>query len=464
MEALTLFLAAIAFELGLFAAVVFALFGIDDVAVDTLYIAGLADPVRAAPDPASPLQRDFALFIPAWAESRVIGAMLDHCLLAWPSPRLIVYVGVYANDFATMQAVTQRVARDRRVRMVVNERPGPTTKGDCLNTLWRRFRQDVAQGRARKGAILIHDAEDLVDPAALPLLDQSLRTADFVQLPVIPLMGRGNHWIRRHYCDEFAEAHGKELAIRSSLGAPLPTAGVGCAFRVDVLDQLAGRDGPFPADSLTEDYELGMRLTAIGGRADFVRAVAADGRLIASRAYFPERIEAAVRQKTRWLRGNALEGWRRIGWVKPPGASLARSIVSCWMLWRDRRALLAAVATLAAYTAMFAGLAAFALGAMGGTQVLIGGPLAWLLASFNLVLLVWRLAMRGWFTGRVYGWQQGCMAVFRQPVSNVILVMTAWRALLGHWRGLGGQPLVWDKTTHHFPDWSATVSLATDRR
>jgi adsorption protein B len=463
MEALTLLLAATAFELGLFAACVFALFGIDDLAVDSLYLTGVADPVRAAPHPATPLQHDFALFIPAWSESRVIGSMLDHCLTAWPSSRLTVYVGVYANDLATMQAVASRVLHDRRVRMVVNDRPGPTTKGDCLNTLWRRHQQDRVMGRVGQGAILLHDAEDVVDPAALPLLDQALVTADYVQLPVIPLMGQGHHWIRRHYCDEFAEAHGKELAIRSALGAPMPTAGVGCAFRVDILERLAGPAGPFPADSLTEDYELGLRLGASGAQGDFVRAVAADGRTVASRGYFPERIDAAVRQKTRWLRGNALEGWRRIGWAQPPGASLARTIVSCWMLWRDRRALLAAVAIFAAYAAMLIGLLALALGAATGTIVSHGGPLAWLLASFNLMLLLWRLAMRGWFTSRVYGWPQGVMALLRQPVSNIILVMTAWRALLGHWRGLGGQPLVWDKTTHHFPDRPSGIIAATRR-
>lgn len=452
MEALTLLLAAIAFELGLFAAVVFAIFGMDDLAVDTLFIAGVADPVRIAPDPSAPLQSDFALFIPAWTESAVIGAMLDHCMAAWPSPRLSIYVGVYPNDLATIMAVTSRVARDHRVRMVVNARPGPTTKGDCLNNLWRRHQQDRAAGRVGTGAIILQDAEDVVDRAALPLFDQALRTADYVQLPVIPLMDDGHHWIRRHYCDEFAESHGKELAIRAALGAPLPTAGVGCAFRVELLDRLAGATGPFPADSLTEDYELGLRLGALGGNAEFVRAATSDGRLVASRGFFPERIDTAVRQKTRWLRGNALEGWYRIGWARPPSASLARTLVSYWMLWRDRRVLVAAVAIFAAYVAMLLGLVALGLQSLTDTPIAAGGPAAWLLAVFNLLLLLWRLAMRGWFTARLYGWRQGAMAVLRQPVSNIILIMTAWRALLGHWRGLAGQPLVWDKTVHAFPD------------
>ena len=459
-EACALLLAATAYELGLFAAVVFAVFGIDDLAVDVLYLSGAADPPRQVPAPETPLSRDFALYVPAWAEGDVIAAMLTHCTTTWTSPRLAIYVGVYPNDLATMRAVAAMAARDRRVRMVVNQQPGPTTKGDCLNAIWRRHTADRAAGRVGNGAVLLHDAEDVVDPAALVALDHALRVADYAQLPVIPLMSDGHRWIRRHYCDEFAEAHGKELAVRASLGAPLPTAGVGCAFRVDMLARLADQSGPFPADSLTEDYELGLRLGAMGARSAFVRSHTADGRLVASRGLFPERIDTAVRQKTRWLRGNALEGWQRIGWARPPDASFARTVASAWMLWRDRRALLAAAAVLTGYGAALLGLIALALAALADVPVHIGGAAAWVLASFNLMLLLWRLAMRGWFSGRLYGWRHGAMAIARQPVSNIILVMTAWRALLGHWRGLRGQAMVWDKTVHHFPD-IATVRAGT---
>ena len=74
-----------------------------------------------------------------------------------------------------------------------------------------------------------------------------------------------------------------------------------------------------------------------------------------------------------------------------------------------------------------------------------------LLLSANLLMLVWRLAMRALHTGRLYGWAEGGRAVMRQPVSNIILVMTAWRALRDHLRGRGDGRLVWDKTPHRFP-------------
>jgi adsorption protein B len=77
---------------------------------------------------------------------------------------------------------------------------------------------------------VLHDAEDMVDPAALGLLDRALDEADFVQLPVLPEPQRSSRLVGSHYCEEFAEAHGKLMVVRGALSAGLPAAGVGCAF------------------------------------------------------------------------------------------------------------------------------------------------------------------------------------------------------------------------------------------
>ena len=56
---------------------------------------------------------------------------------------------------------------------------------------------------------------------------------------------------------------------------------------------------------------------------------------VAVRAYFPDTLKAAVRQKARWLTGIALAGWDRTGWHAD--AHLGDN----WMRMRDRRATLA---------------------------------------------------------------------------------------------------------------------------
>lgn len=447
MDILALFAALAAHELGLLAGVIFLLFGIDDLLVDILWISGVGRGHIRIDSLNDRLPLRFAIAIPAWDEGDVIGAMLATARQRWGAADCRFYVGTYPNDLPTLRAVASHIQADQRVQLVINDRPGPTTKGDCLNAIWQAISRDRASGRFDAQAMLLHDAEDVVDHEELRVLGDALNKADYAQLPVLPLVASEGPWISGHYCDEFAESHGKDMPLRSALGAPLPTAGVGCAFRMETLARIVDEGGPFRADSLTEDYELGVRLATIGARGCFVRARRDDGSLVAVRAYFPHRIDHSVRQKTRWLRGIAIEAWERLGWAMQPQAGFSARLVGWWMLWRDRRALVAALAVLLAYLAILGGLAGWA---ESGRLPHIEGAIAALLQA-NLLLLLWRLAMRALQTGTHYGWQEAARALIRQPISNIILVMTAWRALRDHVHGLLGTPLVWDKTVHRFP-------------
>src|SRR3546814_1710628 len=86
---------------------------------------------------------------------------------------------------------------------------------------------------------------------------------------------------------------------------------------------------PFRADSLTEDYELGMLIGSYGLSSRFVAALDAGGDPIVSRGAFPKRVEAAVRQKARWTTGISLAGWDHLGWLRPAGTG-ARAWVAWW--------------------------------------------------------------------------------------------------------------------------------------
>lgn len=340
-------------------------------------------------------------------------------------------------------------AGDPRVILGINEREGPTTKADCLNTLWHILLREEARTCARFKAVVLHDAEDVVHPDEIALFDRMIDRFDLVQLPVLPLLGDGGFWSRaiaNHYADEFAEAHGKSLTMREALGASVPSAGVGCAFARDALGDLAAtsQDGPFDPGSLTEDYETGLRITDRGGKGIFLRIRDARGDLVCIREHFPDRIDAAVRQKARWMVGIALSGWDRMGWRGGP--------MELWMRFRDRRSALAAFILFAAYIALLLW------GALQVSDLFIMVP--WhgltptlrMLLTINLALMLWRFAMRALFVGHTYGWRQGLAAIPRTLIGNIIAIMAARRAVSLYVRSLLGQPLVWDKTSHRFPD------------
>jgi adsorption protein B len=408
-----------------------------------------------------PLAARAAVLVPAWHEDEVIGDMIAHTLQAWPQEALTLYVGCYRNDPATIAAAIAGAGDDPRVRLVINDRAGPTTKADCLNRLYAALSDDELRSGMPFASVILHDAEDMVHPAALVVMDRALAEVDFVQLPVRPEPQPDSLWIAGHYTDEFTEAHTKAMVVRDALGAAIPAAGVGCGFARAALARLAGlraaegAAGPFAAECLTEDYELGMLVYRGGGTSRFLRLRDSRGELVATRAYFPSELEFAVRQKARWIHGIALQGWDRLGWSGRP--------FDMWMTLRDRHGLMTAAVLAAAYLLvgieLILGLAQLA-GWHSGPPA---SPLLAVLIPLSFAAFVWRSTWRFCFTAREYGLAEGARAVLRIPVANVVAILAGRRALLAYVRTLRGELVRWDKTAHTLHPAGAAARAAAAR-
>ena len=427
-------------EAALFAACGFLLLGLGDLLVDLIWL-GLRLRRREA-TPALPVAAGpgrLAVFVPVWDEAAVIGPMLAHSQAAFGEADYRLYVGCYPNDPATIAAV--RAAAGPRVRLVIGPAPGPTSKADCLNRIWAAMRGDEETEGVRIKAVVLHDAEDVVHSAELPLFDALIERYDLVQLPVVPLIDPGSRFVSGHYLDEFSEAHGKELVVRAALGASLPSAGVGCAVSREALAALAaGRGAPFDPDSLTEDYELGLRLHMLGRSAAFVRQPAGPERaVVATREYFPATLDAAAAQKARWLTGIALAGWDRLGW--------SGGLAERWMRLRDRQSLFAALVLATAYLALALWVLLLGAAWLTGWPLPPFGPALNALLALNSALLLWRLGMRFGFVAAAHGWREGLRSLPRTVTGNIIAMIAARRALGRYLSGRTG----WDKTAHAFP-------------
>ena len=455
-------------ELLLFAGVFFLIGALDDTLIDGIWvwlkITGKAKTptVNRGDLVGRPLNGPVAVFVPAWKEAAVIGETIRHALCVWPHEDLRIYVGCYGNDPETIAAAMKAAAEiarrgDDRLRIVIHDRPGPSTKADCLNRLHQALRDDERRSGRLFSCVIFHDAEDMVDPGALGVLDQAIADgADFVQLPVEPMVQPDSRWLGSHYCEEFAESHGKAMVVRSALGAAIPAAGVGCAVSRRALHQLSRRrlDGtPFDAHSLTEDYELGLAVASMGGRSRFVRARAEDGTFIATRAYFPSVLPVVVRQKTRWVHGIALQGWDRIGWTG--------SLTETWMRARDRRGPLSALVLLVGYTLMALTMLLWVAADAGLAPQLALSPLLSVLVTASFAAFVWRAAWRFGFTAQTHGWVEGLRAVLRIPLTNVIAILAGRRAVTAYGRTLLGKAVEWDKTPHLSHPASAAIFGAT---
>jgi adsorption protein B len=428
-------------ETALFAAFGFLLLGLSDLLVDLIWLALRLR--RRRQEPALPTAAHpgrLAIFVPAWDEGAVIGQMLEHTKTAFAGADYLLYVGCYPNDPGTIAAV--RAASGPRVRLVVGPAPGPTSKAGCLNHIWERMLADEAKEGVAIKAVVLHDAEDVVHSVELQLFDALIERFDLIQLPVLPLVDPQSRFVSGHYLDEFTEAHGKELVVRAAIGASLPSAGVGCAISRDALAALAAsRGAPFDPDSLTEDYELGLHLHALGRRAAFVRLPAGPGRpVVATREYFPATLDAAVAQKARWMAGIALAGWDRLGW--------SGGLAERWMRLRDRQSLLAALVLATAYASLALYVLLLVIAWLTPWTLPPFGPALTVLLAVNSALLLWRLIMRFSFVAAAYGWREGMRSLPRTVTANIIAMMAARRALT---RYLAGRTQ-WDKTAHAFPD------------
>jgi len=446
------FLSRTAAELALFAGAGFLLFALNDLLVDLIYFGraiwrtlavytryprAFASALPQAADPGF-----IAMLVPAWDESAVIAAMLRATLKRLDYPNYRIFVGYYRNDPATTAAIAS--VSDDRIEAVEVDSDGPTTKADCLNHLYDALVAYEVETSRSAAAVALHDAEDVVHPLEFRIFDRLIGRAAVIQLPVLPLPDKHSRWIAGHYCDEFAEAHIKELVVREAVGAAIPLAGVGCAIARKPLATLAAaRAGkPFAGTSMTEDYEMGLTIGALGLKTMFVRLPACPGErgVVASRGHFPGTLGASVRQKARWLGGIALSGWDRLGWSGGLGER--------WMRMRDRRGPLAALLLIAAYGAAFLWSQIWLAEALGAPiDARLDPMLVWLLA-INGWLLAWRILMRACFTAYAYGLGEGLLSIPRIVVGNIITILAAARALSLH---VGGGATRWDKTQHVFP-------------
>jgi adsorption protein B len=422
--------------------------GLDDLFISLIYLTGgkrFQWPPDGQLDQAP--ERRIAILVPLWREHNVIGQMLEHNLSAIRYRNYDIFVGAYPNDEPTVRAVTEAAGRHSRVHLVVCPHNGPTSKGDCLNWIYRGMERYEAQQHVRFEVITTHDAEDLIHPESLRLINWYSPAYDMVQVPVLPLpsgLGRFTHGL---YCDEFGEYQSKDIPVRKRLGGFLPSNGVGTGFGRVALDRLAAtRQGRiFDPECLTEDYQNGYQLHAMGYTQIFVPLRFEAGGPVATREYFPQRLGAAIRQRSRWVTGIAIQGWQKNGWHGP-----WRQV---YWFWRDRKGLVGNLLTPFANAIFLYGTARYwfsnADGAGPGSQI----P-HWLtrLCAATLWMTLLQAAIRTRCCARIYGWRFASAVPLRMLWGNLVNSAATAVALWQFWGAHRKHRVpAWKKTDHVYP-------------
>ena len=435
--------------------------GLDDLVVLLVFLYTRL-PGRGPPEPdeaeleGEPEKR-LAVFVPLWREEAVIASMLEHNLAAIRYRRYDFFVGAYPNDEPTLAAVRLVTDRFANVHLCPCPHDGPTSKADCLNWIFQRMLVHEDESGLRYDAVITHDAEDIIHPESFRWINAYLGRYEMVQTPVLAMPTPLRELTHGIYCDDFAEYHTKDMVVRQRLGGFVPSSGVGTGYRRDALERLAAEASNrlFEPGCLTEDYENGLRLSRLGCSQAFAPIrILRDGRPMATREYFPRRFRAALRQRTRWVTGIALQGWQRHGWRV--------GWRQRYWLWRDRKGLLGNPASLLANLLFVYGALTWVVARLSATPWTLGQiadlpSLRWLLAA-TLALGVVHWLARSACSARVYGWRFALGVPPRILLGNVLNAAAAVRAMGNFfWARLRHRPLVWVKTEHAYPSRAALM-------
>jgi adsorption protein B len=425
--------------------------GIDDVLVDLLYWFNRFKYKRNLPDLDEVNRANenaVALVICAWREYKVIGRTLTYALSKMKYSNYQIFVGVYPNDTKTLEVVKRIAQKNNKIVICVNSHDGPTTKADNLNNVYNSLKRFESDNNRHFDIVLIHDSEDFIHPLSLKLYNYIImyQGVDAVQIPVVPIKDDRGKFIHRTYCDAFAEVHSKDLIVRQALKVFIPFAGTGMAFKRDIFTNLEhSYTRVFNEANLTEDYELGLRLSKLGYKTAYVNLLADkfnSNTRIATGEYFPNSFWAAVRQRSRWTAGICFQNWKVHKW--------AGSFKTKYFLMRDRKTIFSNFMVLLSnivFALFLFYLLGFSLGIDFLESVVEQNSALWVFLWVCFVFMIWRLMHRFIFTYNWYGFRYALFSLIRINFDNLINFFATFRALRVFMTMKN--KVVWESTEHY---------------
>jgi cellulose synthase/poly-beta-1,6-N-acetylglucosamine synthase-like glycosyltransferase len=249
-----------------------------------------AEEAAKGPENFLPPQLSFSVMLPARHEEDVIQTTIDRVVRTdYPPELLEVFVICSEDDTGTIEKAEEKIAELHReglhnVEVVVfNDKP--INKPHGLNAALPHTGHEV---------VTIFDAEDDIHPKVFDLANTVMldEQVNVVQAGV-QLMNFQSNWYSTLNVLEYFFWFKSRLHYHAQFGA-IPLGGNTVFFTRDLLIRLGGWDD----HNLTEDADLGLRVSAMGER---VRVVY-DDRYV-TKEETPPTLGHFIRQRTRWSQG-----------------------------------------------------------------------------------------------------------------------------------------------------------------
>ena len=256
-----------------------------------------------SPDEYLPPKLGFTAILPAKNEEGVIGRTVRQVWESdYPEKLLEVIVVCEESDRGTIEEADEAAAGigHPNVRVVTfSGKDGPVNKPRGLNVAFRETRNEV---------VTIFDAEDDVHPELFDVINTTMlqKGASVVQAGV-QLMDFRSSWYSTQNVLEYFFYFKSRLHFHAKVGM-IPLGGNTVFMRRDLLERVGGWDEA----CLTEDADLGIRLSVLGAKI-FVTYDPEH----ATREETPDSVGAFVKQRTRWCQG-FFQVFRKGAWKELP--------------------------------------------------------------------------------------------------------------------------------------------------
>ena len=246
----------------------------------------------------------FSVLLPARHEEQVIGQTIERVVRAnYPQRLLEAIVICEVHDtgtIATVRATIDRLAGQghANIRLVPFD-DGPITPPHALGK---------GLATARHEAVAIFDAEDEIHPDIFNVVN-TVMCADGVRVVQsgVQLMNYNSRWFSAHNVLEYYFWFKSRLHAHAQTGMT-PLGGNTVFFGREVLRRIGGWD----ETNLTEDADIGIRLSTVG---ESVRVVYEDEYV--TKEETPPTLGGFIKQRTRWNQG-FLQILRKGTWRQTP--------------------------------------------------------------------------------------------------------------------------------------------------
>lgn len=243
---------------------------------------------RQAGDPSPIRMPKVSILVPLFKEKEIACQLVKRLQrLNYPKQLLDVILVVEQDDETTRETLS-RTRLPAWIRTLAVPRGSIKTKPRAMN---------YALDHCRGSIIGVYDAEDAPDPDQLKTVVRRFSERDekvACLQGTLDFYNARENWLSRCFTVEYATWFRIILPGLERLGLPVPLGGTTLFFRREALEKLGGWD----AHNVTEDADLGIRLSRYGFRTELLPTVTHEE---ANCRAWPW-----VRQRSRWLKGYAI--------------------------------------------------------------------------------------------------------------------------------------------------------------